>query len=284
MKHMVQLSNGISVPALGVGTWHLAEAREKESSELAAVRAGIRQGMTLVDTAEMYGNGRSESLVGRAIAGMDREKLFLVSKVLPHNAGRRQIFSSCKNSLKRLGTDYLDLYLLHWRGPIPLSETVACMEELKQQGLILQWGVSNFDTDDMEELWQVKDGQNCLVNQVLYHMGSRGIEYDLLPWMKAHHVALMAYCPLAQGGSLRWGLMTNPTVLEIAKAKGATPAQVLLAWAIRDGSTIAIPKSSSPAHAEENAQADGLELSSDEVRRIDSCYPGPSRKMPLDIQ
>ena len=284
MKRMVRLANGHTVPAIGLGTWYLGENPATWSKELEALRTGIDAGMTLIDTAEMYGSGRSERLVGEAISGMNRESLFVVSKVLPQNAGKSRIFSSCRASLKRLGTGYLDLYLLHWRGGVPLSETVSCMEELKKEGLIRDWGVSNFDLDDMKELWQVKDGQNCLVNQVLYHMGSRGIEYSLLPWMESHHVSLMAYCPLAQGGSLRRGLMSNPAILEIARAHHAAPAQVLLSWAIRSGNTIAIPRSASPIHTKENSLADELDLSLDELMRIDACYPAPSRKVPLDIQ
>ncbi len=198
MKRMVRLANGHTVPAIGLGTWYLGENPATWNKELEALRTGIDTGMTLIDTAEMYGSGRSERLVGEAISGMNRESLFVVSKVLPQNAGKSRIFSSCRASLKRLGTSYLDLYLLHWRGGVPLSETVSCMEELKKEGLIRDWGVSNFDLEDMEELWQVKSGQKCLVNQVLYHMGSRGIEYSLLPWMESHHVSLMAYCPLAR--------------------------------------------------------------------------------------
>ena len=182
--------------------------------------------MTLIDTAEMYGGGRSERLVGEAIKGTERGRLFIVSKVLPNNAGRRGIFRSCEESLQRLGTDYLDLYLLHWRGSVPLAETVECMEKLERDGLIRGWGVSNFDTDDMEELRRVKGGDGCLVNQVLYHAASRGIEYSLLPQMRERGVALMAYCPLAQGGSLRRGLFRSRALNDIAARRGATVAQI----------------------------------------------------------
>ena len=284
MKHTVRLADGRIVPAIGLGTWYLGENPVSWHRELEALRTGIKEGMTLIDTAEMYGSGRSERLVGEAISGMDRESLFVVSKVLPQNAGKGRIFSSCRASLKRLGTGYLDLYLLHWRGGVPLSETVACMEELKKEGLIRAWGVSNFDIEDMEDLWSVKNGRNCLINQVLYHPGSRGIEFSLLPWMEAHSVALMASRPLAQGGRLRQGLMESPAVREIAKAHGATPAQVLLAWAIRNKKTIAIPRSASPAHTRENALADQLVLSPSELESIDSFFPAPSRKTYLDIQ
>ena len=179
----VTLPDGTQVPALGQGTWYLGEQPAVRARELAALRTGIEHGMTLLDTAEMYGGGRSEELVGEAIRPYDREKLFLVSKVYPHNAGRPEIFRSCENSLRRLGTEYLDLYLLHWRGSVPFAETAECMEELVRKGRIRRWGVSNLDTDDMEELWGVPGGAQCQVDQVLYHLGSRGVEYDLLPWL-----------------------------------------------------------------------------------------------------
>ena len=176
--------------------------------------------MTLIDSAEMYGEGAAEHLVGQAIRGYDRERLYLVSKVYPFHAGRHDIFQSCENSLRRMGTDYLDLYLLHWRGSVPLAETVACMEELKAKGRIRSWGVSNLDTADMEELFEVTGGTSCLTDQVLYHLGSRGVEYDLLPWLRRHKMPLMAYCPLAQGGGLRRGLLASPAVRAAAQAHG----------------------------------------------------------------
>lgn len=284
MKHIVRLKNGAEVPALGLGTWYLGDDAGRRAREIAALRTGIEKGMTLVDTAEMYGGGRSERLVGEAIKGTERGRLFIVSKVLPNNAGRRGIFRSCEESLQRLGTDYLDLYLLHWRGSVPLAETVECMEKLERDGMIRGWGVSNFDTDDMEELRRVKGGDGCLVNQVLYHAASRGIEYELLPWMRARGVALMAYCPLAQGGTLRRGLFRSRALNDIAARRGATVAQILLAWAIRGGDTIAIPRSSSPEHTAENAGADAIELTAEELAAIDREFAPPRRKEPLDIQ
>ena len=284
MKHIVKLKNGAEVPALGLGTWYLGDDADRRAREIAALRTGIEKGMTLIDTAEMYGGGRSERLVGEAIKGTERARLFIVSKVLPDNAGRRGIFRSCEESLQRLGTDYLDLYLLHWRGSVPLAETVECMEKLERDGLIRGWGVSNFDTDDMEELRRVKGGDGCLVNQVLYHAASRGIEYSLLPQMREHGVALMAYCPLAQGGSLRRGLFRSRALNDIAARRGATVAQILLAWAIRDGNTVAMPRSSSPEHTAENAGADTIELTADELAAIDREFAPPRRKEPLDIQ
>ncbi len=283
MERMVILPDGGKVSAIGQGTWFLGESREKAEAEQAALTAGIKRGMTLIDTAEMYGNGLAESLIGRTIAGMEREKLFLVSKVYPHNAGRKHIFQSCMASMERMGVEYLDLYLLHWRGGIPLSETVACMEQLKKEGKIRRWGVSNFDTEDMEELWRVPGGRNCAVNQVLYHVASRGIEYDLLPWMREHQVPLMAYCPLAQGGDLRRGLLSHPVLREIAKRHRASVPQILLAFVLRDGRTIAIPRTGRMDHAEENAEAAGIWLPEEELAAIDRAFPAPVSKEPLDI-
>lgn len=283
MKHMVTLPDGAEVPALGQGTWFLGEHQSSREQEKEALITGVDSGMTLIDTAEMYGSGLAESLIGKAIAGMDRSKLFLVSKVYPQNAGRKHIFRSCIDSMERMGVDYLDLYLLHWRGGIPLSETVACMEQLKKEGKIRRWGVSNFDTDDMEELWSVPNGKNCAVNQVLYHVASRGIEYDLLPWMREHHVPLMAYCPLAQGGDLKKGLYRNETLRAIAQAHQATVSQILLAFVLRDGSTIAIPRSSKAAHTLENAGADAITLTEEELQMIDRAFAAPTRKVYLDI-
>lgn len=283
MNRMVALPDGTRVPALGQGTWFLGEQKAKAEQEKEALAAGVKAGMTLIDTAEMYGSGKAEELIGRTIAGMDRNSLFIVSKVYPHNAGRKNIFKSCMASMQRMGVDYLDLYLLHWRGGIPLSETVACMEQLKKEGKIRRWGVSNFDTDDMEELWSVPNGKNCAVNQVLYHVASRGIEYDLLPWMREHHVPLMAYCPLAQGGDLRRGLYQNAVLGRIAAAHRATISQVLLAFVLRGGDTIAIPRTGKAAHALENAGADGLALTAEELAEIDREFLAPARKVYLDI-
>lgn len=283
MMRQVRLPDGAAVPAVGQGTWFLGEQRARFEQEKEALTAGVEAGMTLIDTAEMYGSGKAENLVGSTIAAMDRSRLFLVSKVYPHNAGRKNIFRSCMASLERMGTGYLDLYLLHWRGGIPLEETVACMEQLKKEGKIRRWGVSNFDTADMEELWSVPGGKNCAVNQVLYHVASRGIEYDLLPWMRAHQVPLMAYCPLAQGGDLRSGLYGNAVLKKIAADHGASVSQILLAFAVRDGSTIAIPRSSRKEHTLDNAGADKVVLTEDELAAIDKEFPAPTRKVYLDI-
>ncbi len=283
MKKTVTLPDGALVPAIGQGTWFLGESQSTVQRESGAIGTGIDAGMTLIDTAEMYGNGKSEELIGKAIKGYDRSSLFLISKVYPHNAGRKQIFKSCKESLKRLNTNYLDLYLLHWRGSIPLTETVECMEELKKEGWIRRWGVSNFDTADMEELWRVPMGKNCAVNQVLYHVASRGVEYDLLPWMRKHEIPLMAYCPLAQAGDLKGGLLDNPVLNRIAVTHNCSVFQVLLAFVIRGGDVIAIPRTGKKEHALDNAGAVEVELSDEELAEIDRAFPAPKEKVYLDI-
>ena len=284
MKHMVTLRNGIQVPALGLGTWFLGEKKAAREQELESLRAGISAGMTLIDTAEMYGNGKAEKLVKEAIAENKRENLYLVSKVLPNHAGRHQLEQALDESLKRMGVEYLDLYLYHWRGSYPLEETVAELERVKKAGKIKDWGVSNFDIDDMEELWLVPGGRNCLVNQVLYHTGSRGIEYSLLPWMRKHAVALMSYCPLAQAGTLKRGILNNPVLKEIAQKHNATVEQIMLAWNIRDGHTIAIPRSGKAEHTLLNAGADKIQLTEEDYKAIDQAYPPPTKKEYLDIQ
>lgn len=283
MERRVILPDGTAVPALGQGTWMLGESRARRSAEAAALQSGIGAGMTLLDTAEMYGDGRAELLLGEVIRDCRREELFVVSKVYPHNAGSRHIFKSCGDTLERLGTDYLDLYLLHWRGGIPLAETVACMEQLVREGKIRRWGVSNFDTDDMRDLWSVPDGKNCAVNQVLYHVASRGIEYDLLPWLRERKVPVMAYCPLAQAGDLKAGLYQEPVLKRLAQAHQATVSQILLAWAVRDGDVIAIPRTGSREHALENAKAAELVLPAGDLALIDRAFPAPTRKVYLDI-
>ena len=283
-KHMVILPDGQEVPSLGQGTWYMGEDADRLETEVESIREGISLGMTLIDTAEMYGDGAAERMVGKAIAGRSLGKLFLVSKVYPWNAGRKNIFDSCENSLERMGTDTLDLYLLHWPGSVPLAETVACMEELKQMGKIRRWGVSNFDTADMEKLWKVPDGDKCAVNQVLYHLGSRGIEYDLMPWLSERGVPVMAYCPVAQAGSLRRQLLTDETLNAIARAHGVSVFQVMLAFVLHQKQVIAIPKAAQSAHTRENAQAAELVLSDAEWEQIDRAFPAPKHKVPLDIQ
>ena len=288
MKHTVTLRNGDQVPALGIGTWYLGEDRTKRKQELESLKEGVHAGMTLIDTAEMYGSGKAELLVKEAMRDilkeMKREELYLVSKVLPNHAGKGRIETALDITLMRMGVEQLDLYLYHWRGSYPLEETVAEFERVKKAGKIKEWGVSNFDIDDMEELWETPGGQNCLVNQVLYHTGSRGIEYSLLPWMREHEVALMSYCPLAQAGTLKRGLMTHPVLVGLAEKYNATVEQIMLAWNIRDGYTIAIPRSGKAEHTLQNAGADLITLSEEDYQAIDRAFPKPVRKEYLDMQ
>lgn len=272
----IDLSNGNDVPVLGQGTWMMGERRGAFSEEANALIAGIDLGLTLIDTAEMYGDGAAEELVGTAIKGR-RHDVFLVSKVLPNHASRTGTPAACEASLRRLGTDVIDLYLLHWRGGVPLAETVAAFEALKQAGKIRHWGVSNFDVDDMEELLEIAPTGACTVNQVLYNPEYRGIEFDLLPWQAAHGIPLMAYSPLGQGGEL---LQAKP-LIAIAARHDATPAQVALAWALRQPALIAIPKASRKAHVEVNARAAALHLTPEDLAAIDAVFPPPRRKRPL---
>lgn len=278
----ISLPDGTTLPSLGQGTWHMGDDPAREADEIQALQLGLKLGLRVVDTAEMYGNGRAETVTAKALQHF-RNEAFLVSKVLPSNAGRKNLQASLENSLSRLQTDYLDLYLLHWRGGVPLQETVEEMEKMKAQGLIKRWGVSNFDTADMQELNDVTGGQSCAVNQVLYHLGSRGIEYSLLPSMRKRAVPAMAYCPLAQGGNLRSQLLTNPSVQKVADSHQITPMQLLLAWSIRSGDVLSIPKAGREEHVLQNAQAAGIELTPEDLTLLDEAFPPPSRKEPLDI-
>ncbi len=264
--------DGAKVPAIGQGTWRMGEDPAERQREVAALRLGLELGLTLIDTAEMYGEGGAEEVVGEAIQGR-RERVFLVSKVYPHNASRSGVAAACERSLRRLGCDYLDLYLLHWRGQYPLAETVEAFERLREQGKIRRWGVSNFDLDDMEEL----DNAACATNQVLYNPEQRGIEFDLLPWCQARRMPVMAYCPLGQGGAL----LKHPALLEVARRQGAMPAQVALAWALRQSGVLAIPKAVEVAHVHLNAGAAQLALSAEELAIIDAAFPPPARKRSL---
>ncbi|WP_042203539.1 aldo/keto reductase [Paenibacillus camerounensis] len=282
IHNRINLRGGASVPRIGQGTWFMGEDAASRAEEIASLRLGVELGMNLIDTAEMYGEGRAEELVGEAIRGI-RDEVFLVSKVYPHNAGQGQLVRSCEESLKRLGTDHLDLYLLHWRGHVPLQETVEGMQELVAAGKIKRWGVSNLDTEDMRELMGIPGGENCAVNQVLYHLGSRGIEHELLAWERSHKIPVMAYSPLAQAGSLRRGLTDNPAVRDIAAKHGVTPLQILLAWSIREGDVIAIPKAASRKHVTENAAAGRIRLNEAELRQLDEAFPQPAWRVPLDM-
>jgi diketogulonate reductase-like aldo/keto reductase len=282
LKRNVKLKDGKLVNAIGQGTWHMGEKHSEKTKEIKALQLGIDLGLTLIDTAEMYGGGGAEEVTGEAVKTL-RDRIFLVSKVYPQNAGKKNAVKACENSLKRLGTDYLDLYLLHWRGSIPLNETVEAMEQLVKDGKIKRWGVSNFDKEDMEELWEIPRGSNCAVNQVLYHLGSRGIEYDLLPWCRERNVPVMAYCPVAQGGALRRELLENKIVKKIAKARGISEVQVLLAWTVRENDIISIPKAVQEKHIYENAKTAGIFLSEKEILELDGEFPSPKRKIHLDI-
>ncbi|ANS73355.1 hypothetical protein AWM70_01130 [Paenibacillus yonginensis] len=282
INRQVEFIPGEPVPVLGQGTWYMGENAAHRKQEVYALQLGLDLGLPLIDTAEMYAEGGAEQVVGEAIRGR-RDQVFLVSKVYPHHAAGAKMKQACERSLKRLGTDYMDLYLLHWRGDIPLAETVAALEELRQSGKIRSWGVSNFDTADMEELWSLPDGERCAANQVLYHAASRGIEVDLLPWARRHQVPTMAYCPLAQGGQLRRELLTHPVIRRIAEERSVTPAQIALAWVIREDGIVAIPKAVQPQHVKDNAAAANIRLTAQELDDINKVFPAPPGKVPLDI-
>lgn len=271
------LPSGTQIPTLGLGTWKMGENARMAEQEIDSLKCGLDLGMTLIDTAEMYGEGGAEIIAGKAIEGR-RDEVFLVSKVYPYNASYQGVIDACERSLERLKTDRLDLYLLHWRGEYDLEETVAGFEELRKAGNIRDWGVSNFDVEDMEELMEVQDGQNCAANQVLYNLARRGIEYDLLPWCQERGIPIMAYSPIEQGRILR-----HTELIRIAKAYQATPAQLALAFVLRSRNTIAIPKSSDPHRIEENAGAIGLELSREDWAALDAAFPPPSRKKSLEM-
>ena len=260
------------LPQLGQGTWHMGERGADRAAEAAALRLGIDLGMTLIDTAEMYGDGGAEEVAAQAIAGQ-RDRVFLVSKAYPQNAGRRSLPEACARSLKRLGTGHLDLYLLHWRGGTPLAETVEAFERLQQAGHIRAWGVSNFDVDDMKEM-----PPGCAANQVLYNLGSRGIEFGLLPWCRERAIPVMAYSPVGQAGAL----LRSPALRAVAARHGATPAQIAIAWTLQPG-VVSIPKAADPAHVRQNAAAAALRLTQADRAELDAAHPPPRRKQPLDI-
>lgn len=273
----VTLPSGIDIPALGLGTWQMGEVKARANDEIDSLRLGLDLGMTLIDTAEMYGEGGAERIVGKALEDR-RDEVFLVSKVYPWNASRTGTIAACEASLQRLGTDRLDLYLLHWRGEHPLADTVAAFEQLKAAGKIGAWGVSNFDTADMEELLTVPQGENCAVNQVLYNLSRRGIEYDLLPWCQSHGIPVMAYSPIEQGR-----LVHHPELIRIAKAYQATPAQVALAFILERDGVVAIPKSSNLRRVRENRDAVDLDISDEDWAALDAAFPPPARKTALDM-
>jgi diketogulonate reductase-like aldo/keto reductase len=275
----IALPGGETVPALGQGTWMMAERRSRRAEEIAALHAAVDAGMTVIDTAEMYADGEAEELVGEALNGRRRE-IFLVSKVLPQNASRRGTVAACEASLRRLQTDRLDLYLLHWRGRIPLAETLEAFDTLKRDGKIRHWGVSNFDVDDMEELVALKalSGSSVATNQVLYNLTRRGVEHDLLPLCRARGISVMAYSPLEQGR-----LLTNKTLNALADRLNATPAQIALAWILRQQGLLAIPKAGHPDRVRENRRAVDVHLAADDLAALDRTFRPPTRKTPLEM-
>lgn len=272
-----KLPSGKSIPVLGQGTWYMGDEPHRRVDEIATLRLGLDLGMTLIDTAEMYGDGASEKLVGEAIAGR-RDEVFLVSKVLPSNASRSGTIAACERSLRRLGTDCIDLYLLHWRGRTPFAETIAAFEALQDAGKIRHWGVSNMDVDDMEEIARAAGGDAISTNQVLYNLMRRGIEYDLLPKAQARGLPLMAYSPIEQGR-----LTEYPEVQDIADKHGVTPAQVALACVLRQEGVIAIPKASTLKHVRENRAALDLQLTSEDLAELDDVFPPPDGPESLEM-
>lgn len=273
MAH-VTLPDGTEIPALGQGTWHMGERGSDRKAEAAALRLGLDLGLTLIDTAEMYAEGGAEEVVAEAIAGQ-RDKVFLVSKVYPHNASRGGLPQACERSLRRLGVETIDLYLLHWRGSIPLADTVQAMERMQAAGKIRYWGVSNLDVNDLEELGPAL--ADCATDQVLLNLEHRGPEYDLLPFCAARGMPVMAYSPVGQGGAL----LRHPALVDIAKARGATPAQVALAWTLSKPGVVSIPKATRPEHVRANAAAAEMALTAQEHAALDAAFPPPRRKRAL---
>lgn len=285
MKQQIQFPDGQTVLNLGQGTWRLGEVASKHDQEVRALRSGIDRGLTLIDTAEMYGEGQSEKLVGESIATYNREDLFLVSKVYPHHAGKSDIFDACDRTLERLGIETLDLYLLHWRGRVPLQETVDSFEELKRQGKIKNWGVSNFDLEDMQELLALEGGENCQTNQVLYHLASRGTEVVLQDYLKEKGIPMMAYCPvIGQEPDLKERVYHDSTVKKIADAHDISIIQLLLAFVMQQDNVIAIPKASSEEHVRLNADVLDVTLSEEELNQLNAAFPVPDHRVPLSIQ
>lgn len=280
----VPLPNGTALPALGLGTWHTGESQRSRAAEVKAVRLAIELGLRLFDTAEMYGEGGAEEMLGQALAealragDVRREELTIVSKVYPHNASLKGLPQACERSLQRLGLERIDLYLLHWPGSHPLRDTVAAFEALQARGRITHWGVSNFDTDDMKALWRVPGGEACAVNQVYYSLSQRGIEFDLVPWQRARRVPLMAYCPIDQGA-----LALEPELKALAQRAGATPAQLALAWLLQRGDVVGIPKAVREAHLRENVAAATIELDAATLAELDALFPPPEEKEALAI-
>jgi len=273
----VKLPSGERVPQLGQGTWGMGESGRKRKEEVAALRLGLDLGMTLIDTAEMYANGGAEEVVAEAIEGR-RDEVFIVSKVLPENSTRSGTIAACERSLKRLRTDRIDLYLLHWRGRPPLEETLAAFAALLDKGAIRSWGASNFDIDDMKELVALDGGTACATNQVLYNLRRRGIEYDLLPWCRGREIPIMAYSPIEQGRLLR-----ERTLTSVAVRHRASPAQIALAWVLRQTDMMVIPKASNEAHVRENRAALDIKLTDADLVELEGAFPPPRGPRPLEL-
>jgi diketogulonate reductase-like aldo/keto reductase len=271
------LPSGDPIPVLGLGTWHMAEDARRRDDELSALRQGLDLGLALIDTAEMYGDGDAEELVGEAIRGR-RDEVFLVSKVLASHAGRDATVRACEGSLRRLGTDRLDLFLLHWRGSTPLEETLDAFTTLVDEGKIRHWGVSNFDPADMEELVALPGGEDVATNQVLYNLSRRGIEWDLVPWSRGRGLPIMAYSPIEQGR-----LLGHSALEAVAGRYDATPAQVALAWVLRHDHVATVPKAGTPAHVRENHAALELELTEEDLDELDRSFPPPTGPQPLEM-
>lgn len=273
----LQLPSGQPIPVIGMGTWRMGETAKNRQTEIDALRHGLDLGLSLIDTAEMYGEGRAEEVIAQAIANR-RSEVFLVSKVYPHNASRRGAIAACERSLKRLQTDYLDLYLLHWRGSVPLSETLEAFQTLQQAGKIRSYGVSNFDTEEMREAVHSKGGSTIATNQVLYNLMRRGIELNLLPWCRQQGIPIMAYSPIEQGR-----LLKHQALKAIAQDREVTPAQVAIAWLLHQDDVIVIPKSSRIEHVEQNRAALDLKLSPEELASLNAAFPQPANPVPLEM-
>jgi diketogulonate reductase-like aldo/keto reductase len=271
-----------AIPVLGQGTWLMGEERSRREDELASLRLGLDMGMKLIDTAEMYGDGAAEKLIGEAIAGR-RAEVFLVSKVLPEHATLQGTIEACEKSLRRLKTDYLDLYLLHWRGEVPLSETLEAFHLLQQGGKILDYGVSNFDQDDMEEALDLRFGDKIVTDQVLYNLLHRGIEWDLLPWCRERSIPIMAYSPIEHAPGEQRGMLDHPQLKRIAARHDATPAQIALAWVLRQR-VVVIPKASKPNHVRENRAALDIVLTNGDLTELDRAFPPPHKKVLLETK
>lgn len=277
MTRLVTFADGTTVPALGQGTWEMGDDPAWRDEEQQALERGIDLGMTLIDTAELYGDGRAERLVGEVIAGR-RDEVFIVSKVRPENASEMKMMLSCEKSLERLGIDRIDLYLLHWEGRVPLEETIDAFRELIDEGMIARWGVSNLDLRTMERVMEIDGAEDCASNQLLYNLGARGVEFDLLPWMQSRDMPMMAYSPLGRGG-----LLEHPLIVDIADRHSASPAQVALAAVLRNDGIIAIPKASNVEHVEANADALEIQFDLEDLERLDQAFPAPTQETPLEM-